>query len=55
MEAYAETQRLVDIDLFADIKRIEAALASHSCTEALSWCSENKSALKKMKVRGSSE
>ncbi|KAF7325858.1 hypothetical protein MKEN_00436500 [Mycena kentingensis (nom. inval.)] len=46
-ERHIET--LVDIDLFADIKRIEAALAGHSCTEALAWCSENKSTLKKMK------
>ncbi|KAJ7064914.1 CTLH/CRA C-terminal to lish motif domain-containing protein [Mycena amicta] len=42
-------ETLVDIDLFADIKRIEAALAKHSCTEALTWCSENKAALRKMK------
>jgi macrophage erythroblast attacher len=41
---------LVDIDLFSDIKRIEGALARHSCTEALTWCSENKTALRKMKV-----
>ncbi|KAJ7240453.1 CTLH/CRA C-terminal to lish motif domain-containing protein [Mycena rebaudengoi] len=40
---------LVDIDLFSDIKRIEGALARHSCTEALTWCSENKTALRKMK------
>ncbi|KAF7316383.1 hypothetical protein MIND_00157100 [Mycena indigotica] len=46
-ERHIET--LVDIDLFADIKRIEAALESHSCTEALAWCSENKAALRKMK------
>lgn len=43
-------QTLVDIDLFSDIKRIEGALARHSCTEALAWCSENKTALRKMKV-----
>ncbi|KAJ7664299.1 CTLH/CRA C-terminal to lish motif domain-containing protein [Mycena rosella] len=46
-EKHIET--LVDIDLFSDIKRIEGALARHSCTEALAWCSENKSALRKMK------
>ena len=42
---------LVDIDLFSDIRRIEDALARHSCTEALAWCSENKAALRKVKVR----
>lgn len=43
-------QTLVDIDLFMDIKRIEEALGRHSCTEALAWCSENKNALRKLKV-----
>ncbi|KIY47421.1 hypothetical protein FISHEDRAFT_66124 [Fistulina hepatica ATCC 64428] len=42
-------EKLVDIDLFTDIHRIEAALASHSCAEALAWCNENKSSLKKIK------
>ncbi|KDQ58612.1 hypothetical protein JAAARDRAFT_34441 [Jaapia argillacea MUCL 33604] len=42
-------QTLVDIDLFTDIRRIEAGLEAHSCTEALAWCSENKSALRKSK------
>ncbi|KAJ8472376.1 hypothetical protein ONZ45_g16677 [Pleurotus djamor] len=32
-----------------DIRRIEEALSRHSCTEALSWCSENKAALRKIK------
>ncbi|EKM76774.1 hypothetical protein AGABI1DRAFT_62820 [Agaricus bisporus var. burnettii JB137-S8] len=44
-----DIETLVDIDLFSDIKRIEDALARHSCTEALAWCSENKSALRKIK------
>ncbi|KAL6300388.1 CTLH/CRA C-terminal to lish motif domain-containing protein [Sparassis latifolia] len=42
-------ERLVDIDLFSDIRRIEEALGCRSCTEALAWCSENKSALRKLK------
>ncbi|KAJ6576755.1 CTLH/CRA C-terminal to lish motif domain-containing protein [Mycena sp. CBHHK59/15] len=42
-------ETLVDIDLFSDIRRIEGALARHSCTEALAWCSENKTTLRKMK------
>jgi hypothetical protein len=47
---YLNRQTLVDIDLFMDIRRIEEALLAHSCTEALAWCSENKVALRKMKV-----
>ncbi|KAA1472045.1 hypothetical protein DENSPDRAFT_838193 [Dentipellis sp. KUC8613] len=42
-------ETLVDIDLFMDIRRIEDALGRHSCAEALAWCSENKSALRKLK------
>jgi len=42
-------ETLVDIDLFTDIRRIEVALSRHSCTEALAWCSENKTALRKIK------
>ncbi|KAH9933054.1 CTLH/CRA C-terminal to lish motif domain-containing protein [Fomitopsis serialis] len=42
-------ERLVDIELFSDIRRIEDALKQRSCTEALTWCSENKSALRKVK------
>lgn len=34
-----------------DIHRVEHALAQQSCTEALAWCSENKTALRKIKVR----
>ncbi|KAH9989658.1 CTLH/CRA C-terminal to lish motif domain-containing protein [Russula vinacea] len=33
----------------AQEKDIEDALSSHSCTEALAWCSENKNALRKLK------
>ncbi|TFK49073.1 hypothetical protein OE88DRAFT_1663441 [Heliocybe sulcata] len=47
--AEKDIQRLVDIDLFTDIHRIETALEGHSCAEALAWCSENKSALRKAK------
>jgi macrophage erythroblast attacher len=43
-------QTLVDIDIFAHVQRIEQALQSHSCSEALAWCSENKAALRKAKV-----
>lgn len=40
---------LVDLSLFADINRIEKALTEHRCTEALAWCSDNKSFLRKAK------
>ncbi|CCL99210.1 uncharacterized protein FIBRA_01225 [Fibroporia radiculosa] len=40
-------ERLVDIELFSDIRRIEEALKRQTCTEALAWCSENKAALRK--------
>ena len=43
-------QTLVDIDLFMDIHRIERALFQHSCTEAIAWCGENKTALRKIRV-----
>jgi len=42
-------ESLVDIELFSDIHRIEDALSKQSCTEALTWCSENKAALRKVK------
>ncbi|KAI6040890.1 CTLH/CRA C-terminal to lish motif domain-containing protein [Pisolithus marmoratus] len=42
-------ETLVDIDLFMDIHRIESALRRHSCAEAIAWCSENKTALRKIK------
>ncbi|KAL0063318.1 GID complex subunit containing RING finger motif [Marasmius tenuissimus] len=44
-----DIEMLVDISLFSDIRRIEGALQNHSCTEALAWCSENKSTLRKSK------
>lgn len=40
---------MVDIQLFAQSEKIEEALRNHSCKECLSWCSENKSSLRKMK------
>lgn len=36
--------------MFTDIHRIELALGRHSCAEALTWCNENKAALRKLKV-----
>lgn len=42
---------LVDIDVFEEIGRIERALLKGEVKEALSWCAENKNALKKTNVR----
>ena len=42
-------KEFVDLELFAQSRRIENAIKTHSCQEALSWCNENKSALKKLK------
>ena len=43
-------QELVDSDIYLDARRVMEALQNRSCSEALSWCSENKSKLKKAKV-----
>ncbi len=40
----------MDSDLFVSAKKIIAALQNQSCTEALQWCNENKTALRKNKV-----
>ncbi|KIR33741.1 macrophage erythroblast attacher isoform 1 [Cryptococcus deuterogattii MMRL2647] len=43
-------EALVDIKLFAELAKIENALVeSHSCTEGLAWCGENRGTLKKTK------
>lgn len=53
------TQNYVDLELFAEIGRIEASLIGStlandtvigpSCTPTLAWCSENKAALRKIR------
>ena len=40
----------VDLELFAQSRKIELAIKNHSCAEALAWCKENGSSLKKIKV-----
>lgn len=38
------------MDLFTELARIERSIANGSCTEALSFCGENRGSLKKAKV-----
>lgn len=42
---------MVDTALFKECAKIEDCLKRRSVSEALSWCKENQSTLKKMKVR----
>lgn len=41
---------LVDIDIFISSKKVIEGLNNHDCSEALQWCADNRSKLKKMKV-----
>ncbi|KAH7442533.1 hypothetical protein KP509_03G092900 [Ceratopteris richardii] len=43
-------QDLVDIDIFLDAKKVIQCLRNKDCSEALAWCAENKSKLKKSKL-----
>ncbi|KAJ7732190.1 CTLH/CRA C-terminal to lish motif domain-containing protein [Mycena metata] len=45
-----ENETLVDTELSNDIKHIEEALLRHSCTEALAWCGQNETALRRMNI-----
>lgn len=45
-----DIETMVDIELFMDIRKIEDKLKAGSCSEALTWCAENRNALKKLKV-----
>ncbi|OAE26085.1 hypothetical protein AXG93_1480s1090 [Marchantia polymorpha subsp. ruderalis] len=42
---------LADIDIFLDARKVFEALENRDCTEALAWCAENKSKLKKAKSK----
>ncbi|XP_024364676.1 protein MAEA homolog [Physcomitrium patens] len=44
-------QELVDADIFLEARKVIEALRNRDCTEALAWCSENKSKLKKSKSK----
>lgn len=41
---------LVDTELFVGARKIQLALANKSCSEALQWCNDNKTNLKRIKV-----
>eukprot|EP00127_Corallochytrium_limacisporum_P004125 Clim_evm70s157 gene=Clim_evmTU70s157 len=45
----AEIDALVDMDLYKVSRQIEEALSKRVCTEALAWCVENRSKLRKIK------
>ncbi|BBN11315.1 macrophage erythroblast attacher [Marchantia polymorpha subsp. ruderalis] len=47
----ANIQDLADIDIFLDARKVFEALENRDCTEALAWCAENKSKLKKAKSK----
>ncbi|KAJ3346175.1 GID complex subunit containing RING finger motif [Kappamyces sp. JEL0680] len=40
---------LVDLELFQQAQKIQTSLTMKNCSEALQWCADNKSALKKIK------
>jgi macrophage erythroblast attacher len=42
---------LVDTNIIESTQKIQKSLKKRSCQEALKWCSENKSVLKKHKVK----
>ena len=44
-------QPLVDTDLYRMAQKIEDALLQHDTSPCLAWCAENKSKLKKIRVR----
>eukprot|EP00124_Ichthyophonus_hoferi_P001593 Ihof_evm5s87 gene=Ihof_evmTU5s87 len=46
---HAHLHDLVDTNIFLERRKMEDALDRHECGEALAWCFENRSRLKKMK------
>jgi macrophage erythroblast attacher len=42
-------QDLVDSHIFEGAQRVTDALRRHDCSEALAWCKENRTRLKKVK------
>jgi macrophage erythroblast attacher len=46
----ADIEQLVDIDVFMVSRRVEESLSNKDTGPCLSWCYENKSKLRKLKV-----
>nr|CAG4708833.1 unnamed protein product [Naegleria fowleri] len=46
-------KHLVDIEVFSRVKHVIESLMKKECSEALKWCSENRSRLRKISVRSS--
>lgn len=47
----SQLQNLVDVDIFVESKQIIEALREHRCDEALEWCAQNSSRLRKLKSK----
>jgi hypothetical protein len=50
LEIQYEFQELVDIDIFMAAKKVVESLSHGDCKEALKWCNDNRSKLKKINV-----
>ncbi len=51
--AFSESEKikhLVNIEVFTQVKHVIEGLEKHDCTEALKWCAENRSKLRKISV-----
>ncbi|KAF2071499.1 hypothetical protein CYY_007177 [Polysphondylium violaceum] len=49
MSKQLQIESYVDIDIFLSSKKVVEGLLKYDCSEALNWCSDNKSKLKKIK------
>ena len=47
----AVMQQLVDAHIFREADRVLEGLKNHDCSEALAWCNDNKSKLKKIRSK----
>ncbi|CAM6095227.1 unnamed protein product [Calypogeia fissa] len=47
----ANIQDLADIEIFLDARKVVEALRNRDCSDALAWCADNKSKLKKAKSK----
>ena len=51
LQQQAGLKELVNMELYRSLSKISADLEKHSCKEALKWCGENRSRLRKIEVR----